>query len=133
MKHSVCGALLAVSLVGCATPPKDSEIVAGANELPRVETVYANKLTNLKPGTSTGVFKALFPHAYIAGVEGEITKYEFDYTQRYVRQTDMTRQNWLVGFGSPNPHTYTQTLEFYFSGDQLQKWAVRRGDIVRVE
>ena len=55
-------------------------------------------------------------------MEDETIIHEVSSIQKYVTNTDITRQNWLVGFGSPNPHTHKQILQFYFAEDGLKKW-----------
>ena len=116
--------LTTVALIsGCATVPRNSVRVASTDELPQIEYMYSARLAKISTGMSTDEFKAIFPEARIAEMEDGITIYEVTSLQKYVTNTDITRQNWLVGFGSPNPHTHKQALRFFFSGDGLKKWS----------
>ena len=113
---------------GCATPPSNSKRVASTDELPQIEDVYSKELSNVKAGVSIEELKKIFPDAHLAGMEDGITIYEVSSIQKYVTNTDISRQNWLVGFGSPNPHTHKQILQFHFTEDGLKKWDTIESD-----
>ncbi|GMR18614.1 MAG: hypothetical protein BMS9Abin33_1039 [Gammaproteobacteria bacterium] len=119
-KMVVAGVLLV--LTSCATPPKGAHLVDSPKELPSVKAEKSKLLSQLTVGMLLSEFKRVVPGAYVAGQSRDITAYELVHIQKYVTQSDIDRQNWWVGAGSPNARTRRQVLWFYFYDDRLVQW-----------
>lgn len=113
---------LAAMLVGCATVPKGAVLVKSDADVPTIQQSYAGTLSKLKIGMPLGDFQSLIPDAYVAGQSGTVTAYELDKVERYVTQSDMNRQNFWWGVGSPSAKAEKQVLWFYFYNNHLVKW-----------
>lgn len=119
-KIIIAGLLLA--LTSCATPPKGARLVDSPAELPSVQAEKSALLSQLKIGMLLSDFKRNVPGAYVAGQSRETTAYELVHIQKYVTQSDIDRQNFWWGAGSPNTRTHRQVLWFYFYNDRLVQW-----------
>lgn len=118
----VFASLVFLSLSGCATVPRGAVLVDSPDSLPSVQQEKATLLSKLKIGTPLTEFQKLVPEAYVAGQNDQVTAYELEHIQKYVTQSDIDRQNFWWGAGSPNAQTRKQVLWFYFYKDQLVKW-----------
>jgi len=125
MKVSVFTVSLCLLLAGCATPPKGAIVVDDPNDVPRLQSKLAGRLSQLKTGVPLEDFRRLFPEAYVAGQSGSTTAYEIAETQRYVTQRDMDVQNSRWGVGTPRPRSRREILWFYFYKEQLVQWGRR--------
>ena len=114
--------VVSVLLAGCATVPHGATLVDSPADLPSIQQEKAELLSKLKIGMPLSEFKQLVPEAYVGGQSGETTAYELKEVQKYVTQSDIDRQNFWVGAGSPNARTSRQILWFYFYKDKLVKW-----------
>ncbi len=91
-------------------------------EVPALQAVLKDRLTQLKIGMPLTEFQQLMPEAYVGGQNEATTAYEIEMTQKYVTQDDLDRQNLIWGVGSPRPRSKKDALWFYFYKDQLVKW-----------
>ena len=117
---SLLAALLFVT--SCATAPHGATVVDSPDELPSIQQKNADLLSKLKIGMPLSNFQQLVPDAYVAGQNEDTTAYELSRVQKYVTQSDIERQNFFWGGGSPNARTTKQVLWFYFYKGQLVKW-----------
>ena len=108
--------------VGCATPPKGATVVDDPGDLPPLQAVLADKLSQLNIGMSLEDFRRLMPEAYVGGQSEATTAYEVAKNQKYVTQDDVDRQNFIWGAGSPRARSRREVLWFYFYKNQLVKW-----------
>ncbi|MEN9573506.1 MAG: hypothetical protein RL514_1361 [Verrucomicrobiota bacterium] len=108
--------------VGCATAPKDAVIADGLGDLPSVQSVLADRLSQLKIGMSLEDFRRVMPEAYVGGQSEATTAYEVAKSLKYVTQADIARHNLIWGAGSPPARSQRAVLWFYFYKDQLVKW-----------
>jgi len=113
---------LLIALIGCATPPKGVRLVDSPKELPSIQSEKNKLLSQLTIGMLLSEFKKTVPGAYVAGQSRGTTAYELVYIQKYVTQSDIDRQNFVWGVGSPNAKTYRQVLWFYFYDGHLVQW-----------
>jgi hypothetical protein len=109
-------------LGGCATAPKNASLVDGPEDVPSAQESLAGRLDKIQPGTSLADFRAAFPDSYVRAQRGSQTAYEIVRVQKFVTQQDINRQNFWVGFGSPQARSVRQTLWFYFYQDVLVQW-----------
>jgi len=107
---------------GCATAPRGASIVDDPADLPSIQAKKADKLSKIKIGMALNDFQAVFSEAYIGGQNQDTTAYEIVNIQKYVTQSDIDRQNFWWGGGSPNARSSKQVLWFYFYKDQLVRW-----------
>ena len=114
--------VLATLVVGCATPPKGATLVDDPEDLPTLQAVLADRLSQLKIRMSLAEFRRLMPEAYVGGQSEATTAYEVVKNQKYVTQDDINRQNFWLGVGSPRARSRREVLWFYFYRDQLVKW-----------
>ena len=59
--------VLATLVVGCATPPKGATLVDDPEDLPTLQAVLADRLSQLKIRMSLAEFRRLMPEAYVGG------------------------------------------------------------------
>jgi len=127
MKNCILVLLVAAIVSGCATPPKGAELVDRPDQLTPIQQVYADRLAQVNTGMDLQEFQNIFPESYVGGQSGLTTAYELTREAQYVTQSDIDRQNFLWGAGSPRAKSERQTLWFYFYDSKLVKWG-RPGD-----
>jgi hypothetical protein len=106
----------------CASAPSGATVVDDPGDLPALQAVLKDRLSQLKTGMSLDEFRRLMPEAYVGGQNDATTAYEIELTQKYVTQEDLDRQNLIWGVGSPRARSKKEALWFYFYKDQLVKW-----------
>ena len=116
-----CIALASIAtLCGCVTPRTDVTLVGSPQELPSIQEVYAQRLSQLSIGMSLGDFQKTFPEAYVAGQLGNTTAYEVSKKTKYALKRD-----WNPYYASVQDfaiQTENQVLWFYFNQGILVKW-----------
>jgi len=122
MKTASILLVLAALATGCATAPKGASVVDDPGDLPSLQAVLADRLSQLKIGMPLENFRRLMPEAYVGGQSEATTAYEIAKSQKYVTQDDIDRQNFWWGAGSPRARSKKEVLWFYFYKDQLVKW-----------
>lgn len=122
MKSALILLVLAMLTAGCATAPRGATVVDDPDNLPSLQSVLADRLTQLKIGMSVEDFRRLMPEAYVGGQNDATTAYEIAKNLKYVTQDDIDRQNFWWGVGSPQARSKKEVLWFYFYKDQLVKW-----------
>lgn len=122
MKTALIAIAFVTLAVGCATAPKGASIVDDPGELPTLQAVLADRLSQLKIGMSLEDFRRLIPEAYVGGQSEATTAYEVSKSLKFVTQDDINRQNLWWGAGSPRARSKREVLWFYFYRDQLVKW-----------
>jgi hypothetical protein len=110
------------TVAGCATAPRGASIVDDPADLPSIQAKNADELSKIKIGMALNDFQIVFPEAYVGGQNQDTTAYEIVNIQKYVTQSDINRQNFWWGGGSPNARSSKQVLWFYFYKDQLVRW-----------
>lgn len=110
------------TVAGCATAPRGASIVDDPADLPSIQAKNADELSKIKIGMALNDFQIVFPEAYVGGQNQDTTAYEIVNIQKYVTQSDIDRQNFWWGGGSPNARSSKQVLWFYFYKDQLVRW-----------
>jgi hypothetical protein len=129
MRLILCGVLLWMGafIGGCASAPRDAQLIRNTGELKSVQSYYGDRLEKLRPGMSVEEFKGIFPEAYPSGQNGDMTEYEVSREAKYVSQSDIMRQNIIWGFGSPTARVSHQAMWFYFQQGKFVSWGNSKG------